>query len=203
MDLHELLPRLALDLAAAGALIYGLFRRRHRRSDLCVVYAMFNVGLFLAVVVIAAGEVSVGVGFGLFAVLSIVRLRSEPFSNHELAYFFIAIVVALVTALDAGGLAVAAVLAAVAVGAAAVIDHDRLGHRAVRRTDVTLELVFGDQAALRRHLEERLDATVTDIRVTEIDYVRETTRAAVRFVPHAPAPVEPAVLDAAVARSGR
>ena len=94
-------------------------------------------------------------------------------------------------------------LAAVAVGAAAVIDHDRLGHRAVRRTDVTLELVFGDLAALRRHLEERLDATVTDVRVTEIDYVRETTRAAVRFVPRTHAPAAPDVLDAAVAGSGR
>lgn len=199
MDLQDVLPRLAVDLVAAGVLIYGLFLRRHRRNDLCVVAAMFNVGLFLAVVVIAAGDVSLGVGFGLFAVLAIVRLRSEPFSNLELAYFFIAIILALVTGLGAGGLGATAVLAAVAVAAAAVIDHPRLGHRAVRRTDVTLELVFGDQESLRRHLEERLDATVTDVRVVEIDYVRETTRAAVRFVPHPPAPVEASVADAPVA----
>ncbi len=43
-----------------------------------------------------------GVGFGLFAVLSIVRLRSEPFSNRELAYFFVALVLALVCAIDLG-----------------------------------------------------------------------------------------------------
>jgi hypothetical protein len=51
---------------------------------------MFNVGLFLALVVITARDVSAGVGFGLVAVLSIVRLRSEPFTNGELAYFFVA-----------------------------------------------------------------------------------------------------------------
>src|SRR5687767_2683 len=202
-DITELALRLGIDAAATVALVYGIYLPRHRRMDLAVIYAMFNAGLFLALVVIAAGGMSLGVGFGLFAVLSIVRLRSEPFSNHELAYFFLAIVLALVTGLGAGGPAVTAVLAAVAVGAAAVIDHPRLGHRAARSTDVTLELVFGDQASLRRHLEERLDASVTDVRVLEIDYVRETTRAAVRFVPHVPAPVEPAVLDAAVARSGR
>ena len=203
MDLHELLPRLLVDLVAAGVLIYGLFHRRHRRSDLCVVYAMFNLGLFMAVAVIAAENVSIGVGFGLFAVLSIVRLRSEPYSNHELAYFFVAIVLALVTALDAGGLDVTAAMAAIAVGGAAVIDHPRLGHRTVRRTDVTLERAFGDQESLRRHLEERLNATILDVRVVEIDYVRETTRAAVRFVPRSHVPADPAVLDAAVARSGR
>jgi hypothetical protein len=203
VDLQDLLPRLGLDLLAAGVLIYGLFQPRHRRSDLCVVYAMFNVGLFLAVAVIAAGEVSIGVGFGLFAVLSIVRLRSEPFSNLELAYFFLVIVLALVTALAPGGLDVTAVIAAVVVGTAAVVDHPRLGHRTVRRTDVTLERVFGDQESLRRHLEERLDAAVTDVRVVEIDYVRETTRAAVRFVPHARPPADPAALDHAVSARSR
>ncbi len=80
--------------------------------DLVVVYALFNLGLFLALVVISQGQVSMGVGFGLFAVLSIVRLRSEPFSNRELAYFFVAIVLALVCAIDLGSLALPGVLSA-------------------------------------------------------------------------------------------
>src|SRR3712207_1533212 len=106
----DVLPRLGLDLVAIAALVYGVFHPRHRRMDLVVVYALFNIGLFVALVVIAAGEVSMGVGFGLFAVLSIVRLRSEPFSNRELAYFFVALVLALVCAIDLGSLAFAAVL---------------------------------------------------------------------------------------------
>jgi hypothetical protein len=74
-DLSDVLLRLAIDVAAAGALVYGVFLPRHRRMDLVVVYALFNVGVFLALVVIASGEVRMGVGFGLFAVLSIIRLR--------------------------------------------------------------------------------------------------------------------------------
>ena len=101
----DVLARMGLDLLAICALVYGLFLPRHRRIDLVVVYALFNIGLFLALVVISAGEVSMGVGFGLFAVLSIVRLRSEPFSNRELAYFFVALVLALVSAIDLGSLA--------------------------------------------------------------------------------------------------
>src|SRR5918998_4536104 len=137
----DVLPRLGLDLVAIVALVYGLFYPRHRRMDLVVVYALFNVGLFVALLVIAGGELSMGVGFGLFAVLSIVRLRSEPFSNRELAYFFVALVIGLVCALDIGHPAYAGLLAAVALLAAWAIDHPRI-NRPSRRLEVTLERAF-------------------------------------------------------------
>jgi hypothetical protein len=199
----DTLPRLALDLIAIATLVYGVFNPRHRRMDLVVVYALFNIGLFLALLVIAGGELSMGVGFGLFAVLSIVRLRSEPFSNRELAYFFVALVLALVCAIDVGSLAFSCMLAAVALLAAWAIDHPRLSEP-TRRLEVMLELVFSDDDALRRHLEERLNASVRQFSVLEIDYVRETTRAEVRYVPAAsarPAPSE--ALDATVAHVSR
>jgi hypothetical protein len=199
-DLGDALLRLAIDLVAAGGLVYGLFLPRHRRMDLVVVYALFNVGVFLALLVIAAGEVSMGVGFGLFAVLSIIRLRSEPFSNRELAYFFVALVIALVCAIDLGSPAYAAVLAGLALAAAWAIDHPRLS-RPTRRLEVMLELVFADPEALRRHLEERLNARVTDVSVLELDYVRETTRAEVHYLEQpCTRPIANATLDATLAR---
>ena len=173
----DVLARMGLDLLAICALVYGLFLPRHRRTDLVVVYALFNVGLFLALVVISAGEVSMGVGFGLFAVLSIVRLRSEPFSNRELAYFFVALVLALVSAIDLGSLALTGALMAVALLATWAFDHAQ----PQRRMLVTLEQVFADGEALRRHLETRLGARVLDVSVLEVDYVRETTHADVRY----------------------
>ena len=182
IDLADLTLRLGIDLAAVSALVYGLFHPRHRRMDLVVVYALFHVGVFLALSVIVAGELSMGVGFGLFAVLSIVRLRSEPFSNRELAYFFVALVIALVCALDIGHPAYAGLLAAVALLAAWAIDHPRI-NRPSRRLEVTLERAFDDDEVLREHLRERLRAPVLDVVVREIDYVRETTRVEVRLGP--------------------
>jgi hypothetical protein len=198
--LLDLLPRLAIDLVAISVLAYGIYYRRHRRQDLFVIYAMFNVGLFLALVVISAGNVSAGVGFGLFAVLSIVRLRSEPFTNGELAYFFVALVLGLVNGIELGDPAVAAALSAIAVAAAAVIDHPRLLRR-TRALEVTLESIPPGEEALRRHLEERLNARVTECRVIEIDYVRETVRVSVRClaVPLTP-PASEAALHAPLAR---
>ena len=180
IDLGDLALRLGIDLVAIAALVFGLFHPRHRRMDLVVVYVLFNVGVFLALSVIVAGEVSLGVGFGLFAVLSIVRLRSEPFSNRELAYFFIALVIGLICALDMGPTAYAGLLAGIALLAAWAIDHPRIS-RPTRRLEVTLERVFADDASLREHLRERLRAPVLDVTVREVDYVRETMRVEVRL----------------------
>jgi hypothetical protein len=91
LTLADALPRLAIDLVALAALTGGLFQPRHRRMELVVVYALFNVGLFLALLILVGTRISLGVGFGLFAVLSIVRLRSDTYSHRELAYFFVAL----------------------------------------------------------------------------------------------------------------
>jgi hypothetical protein len=175
----DLLVRLAIDVVAIGALAYGIYYRRHGRRDLVVIYSMFNIGLFLALVVIMSGDISVAVGFGLFAVLSIVRLRSEPFTNGELAYFFLALVIGLVTGIDIGSIGLTVLLSALALVAAVVIDHPRL-LRQTRQLQITLETIPSDPDTLRRHVEERLNARVYECHVLEIDYVRETTRVSVR-----------------------
>ena len=48
---------------------------------------------------------------------------------------------------------------------------------------MTLELVFADLGELCRHVEERMAVRVLDLRVVEVDYVRETTRVELRCAP--------------------
>jgi Domain of unknown function (DUF4956) len=195
LEIGDVLPRLAIDIVAITVLVYGIYRRRHRRPDLVVIYALFNIGLFLAVVVMTAGAVGTGFGFGLFAVLSIVRLRSEPFSNIEMAYFFIVLVLALVCGLEIGDEVINAGLAAVAVGAAALIDLPR-PMRPTRRSELLLELAFTSEEAARRHIAERLNAEVEELSIQQVNFVRETTRVTVTYVPRPAVAPEPEPIDA-------
>ena len=181
LDSGELGLRLLLDIVAIAVLAIGLFYRRHRRSDLVVLYVIFNVGLFAAVVVISAGQVIAAVGFGLFAVLSIIRLRAEQLAFAEIAYFFAAIVVGLVTAIDLGGVEHNAALVALVLLAPAVVDHpDVLA--ASRRMEITLERAVPDTDELCRVVEERLGARVVALEVLDLDYVREVTRVEVHVL---------------------
>ncbi len=180
LDLGPIAARLALDCAAIALLALGLFYRRHGRRDLVVLQVIFNVGLFAAVTVIAGGQVAAAVGFGLFAVLSIIRLRAETLSNRDIAYFFAAIVLGLVCAIDLGGIQANALLAALVVAAPAAIDHPRLLAEQERLT-VTVDVALADPDALRGELELRLGASVVSLDIREVDYVRDTTRVQVRL----------------------
>lgn len=182
--------RLLIDIVAISVLAIGLFYRRHRRNDLVVLYVVFNIGLFAAVVVIGEGEVAAAVGFGLFAVLSIIRLRAEQLSFAEIAYFFAAIVLGLVTAVDLGDAYDTAALAALVLAAPALVDHPR-ALRVNRRLEITLERVFTDVDELRRAVEERLDVRVIALEVLDLDYVREVTRVQVHVI-DCPQQAEPA-----------
>src|SRR5688500_18867344 len=147
-----------------------------------LVSAEFTLGLYLALVVLSRGQVIMGVGFGLLAVLSLVPLRSEPYSNRELAYFFVAIVLALVCAIDIGNLALAGVLVATVLLAAWAVDHPRLS-APTQQPRVTLDRIVG-AAALHDVLAERHGGRVLDATVLEVDYVRETTVVDVRLTAH-------------------
>jgi hypothetical protein len=76
-------------------------------------------------------------------------------------------------------------LAAVAVGVRRGDRRSRLV-RHNKRTELVLEVVFADEEALRRHFEERLNADVSDLAVLELDYVRDITRVAVRYISRPP-----------------
>jgi hypothetical protein len=171
---------LGLDLAAIATLAYATYFRRHRRRDLLGAYVALNLGVFSAVTLLATQEVGVGLGFGLFGILSIVRLRSSSITQEEVGYYFVALTLGLVNGLGAGALAVAVVLDAVLLGGMFVVDHPRVAARVERQT-VVLDAVHADRAALRADLERRLGGELLRCVVTDVDYVAGTTKCDVRF----------------------
>ena len=86
---------LAVDVVAIFLLAYTLYFRRHRRADLLLAYVTLNIGLFVAMSVLTSVRVDVALGFGLFAILSIIRLRSSAVTQQEVAYYFAALVIGL------------------------------------------------------------------------------------------------------------
>ncbi len=177
---------LALDLVAIAILMYAIYFRRHRRRDLLMACFSFNVALFLVVSVLAHGEAEVGlaVGLGLFAAVSLIRLRSEELSYVEVAYFFSALALAIIN-----GFGLDDRLAGVALNGILLVTVyavDRVEPpRDVRRIRLTLDAVYADEAVLRVELERRLGAEIVEISVREIDFVRETTQLEARYSPGA------------------
>lgn len=179
-DYADLLLRLFVDLCAIAALDLLLAARRPRRG-LFLVFTAFNVGVFTLLAAISERHIGPAVGFGLFALLSIVRLRSEPFSNAELSYFFCALVLAIVTGLRVGDVPLQVLLSSVLLATLFLVDHPALHRRTARRT-VTLDELVVDEEALRTRLSQDFGVEVLEVSIDEVDYVRDLTRVEIRYV---------------------
>jgi uncharacterized membrane protein YhiD involved in acid resistance len=181
---------LGIDLVAVVFLAYVVYFRRHRRRDLMMAYVCFNVALFAVVTALtslpAAGNTSAGLalGLGLLGALSIIRLRSEELSFAEVAYFFSALALAIANGVGLGKPAHCAVLSAVVVVVMYAMDHVE-PHRKMERMTVDLDEIYSDDVSLRAELERRLGTEVVSVSIKQIDYVRETMRLGVDYLPRA------------------
>jgi hypothetical protein len=171
---------LAIDIVAIVLMAYGLYFRRHRRADLLLAYVTLNVGIFVAMSLLATVRVDIALGFGLFAILSIIRLRSSTVTQQEVAYYFVALVLGLVNGLnlpDRGLIVLLNVLLLVTMFA---VDSRVLRNQA-RRLEITLDVIHPDEASLVADLERRLGGRVMYHQVNEIDYVRDVMAVDVRY----------------------
>ena len=172
-----------IDLVCIGVVAFAIFYRRYRRADLTIAYVALNVSLFcVAVLIVNEMRIGVAFGFGLFAILSIIRLRSEPISPEESAYYFVALVLGLINGMQFHNAQLAKVLDVGIVGVMVVLDNRWVSPRA-RRQVVTLDMAYPNEGQLRADLEARLGGKVKRLFVRETDYVRDMTIVDVRYVP--------------------
>ena len=173
---------LLVDVAAIFLLAYALYFRRHRRADLLLAYVALNIGIFVAMALLTKVRVDIALGFGLFAILSIIRLRSSTVTQQEVAYYFVALVMGLVNGIGLDDRRLVVLINALLLVTMAVVDSGKLRARA-QRMDVTLNTVHGDDASLIADLESRLGGQVMHHVVDQVDYVRQTMVVDVRYRP--------------------
>lgn len=176
----SLLLRLGIDVLAMLVLVGWLYRRRHSAPAMPLVFAVLNIGLFAALSAISSGDFKAGIGFGLFGLLSLVRLRSTAFTLKDVAYTFIALVLGLVNGLQERQVWLVAALNLLVILAVAVTDDSR-SRPATQVMRVTLDHVVLDPDAALAELSRTLAVPVVAVVIDDVDMVRETTRVSARY----------------------
>ncbi len=75
---------------------YHFSRHRANASS----FMLFGMGVFLVTALLHSADVSMGFAFGLFAVFSMLRYRTESISIKEMTYLFLVIAIALLCAVS-------------------------------------------------------------------------------------------------------
>ncbi|GGJ18942.1 DUF4956 domain-containing protein [Streptomyces brasiliensis] len=198
----DLITRGGLDVIALLILVGWFYRRRPSPPAMLLVLAALNIGLFAAMSTISAGKFPAGVGFGLFGILSLVRLRSAAFTLRDVAYTFVTLVIALCTGLPQRQTWLVVALDVVVLVAVLVVDDPKSYEPPTRTVKLTLDRIYPDPSAIAQDVAFRFGQAPLSVVVDEVDYVRETTRVSARYpaqpqepaIASDPEPREPAVV---------
>jgi hypothetical protein len=170
IDYPLLLASLAIDLVLLYLLAYVFFYRRHKRRDVFVAISLINITLYVLGGALGTFTISLGVGFALFSVISIFRLRSETLGWNEIVYLLVALAMGLDLGLPAYDLSVQALYAVLLVLAVYVVDHPKILKS--QETPITWD-----------DLKNRLDMLESELRFEGNERVRHSLMDIVRDPP--------------------
>lgn len=94
--------RLAINLASVFILIRFIYFPAYKNRENFFTLFIFNLIIFLITFILNKSDMSMGAAFGLFAVFSMLRYRTEGISTKDMTYLFLVIAMGLITALSKG-----------------------------------------------------------------------------------------------------
>ncbi len=177
-DFWELLFKFGLDLLVVYILIRRIYYPIHRKKDFLFTYFLFNVLIFFLCGLLNSVKLSTGFAFGLFAIFSILRYRTEQISIKDMTYLLAVIAVAVMNALFGKKVSLVELLFtnALILITTYVLEHLWLTrHEAMRQiTYERIDLIKPEnREKLMDDLRERLGVRPSRIEVGRIDLLRD------------------------------
>ncbi len=94
--------RLLIDVLSMVVLVRFIYFRIYKKKDYLFTFFLFNIIIFIITYLMNKVDMSLGAAFGLFAVFSMLRYRTEGISTKDMTYLFIVIAIGLICAVSKG-----------------------------------------------------------------------------------------------------
>ena len=177
-DFFELVLRFVFDFIFLFIVVRLLYYPKHQRKDYLFTFIIFNILIFFLSFLLSSVKLQLGFAFGLFAVFSILRYRTEALPIKEMTYLFIVIGIAVINAVANKKISWAELVFtnAAIVGAVYVLERMWLLRHETQRLVVydNIELIKPENSAqLIADLKNRTGLPVTRTRVDKIDLLRD------------------------------
>ncbi len=183
VDPFEFFASLTLDLVVVALLAFVLFYRRHRDRDMAIAIAAINITLWALTGALASYTLSLGVGFALFAVISVIRLRSSTASWVSMAYLMVGLGSGLIIGLTGFSIVEKIEYAGFMVLVMAIVDSKYFLRRDQDDSvlSITLEGTNIDPASLKQRVEAILNVNTVDIKVRSVTLEPLATKVEVTY----------------------
>jgi hypothetical protein len=172
-------------------IVLGIYFPSEKDKGYVLTFFVFNISIFLIATLFTQVEISLGVGFGLFAIFSILRYRSDPLPVREMTYLFILMALPVINVvLFSEEMIVTALVANLTILAVFFIVERALGFRYEARKSVTyekIELIKPENYdALLSDLRERTGLAISRCEVGKIDFLHDVAEIKVYYQSETP-----------------
>ncbi|MBN8702548.1 MAG: DUF4956 domain-containing protein [Bacteroidetes bacterium] len=168
--------RLAIDIVAVFVLVRFIYYPNYKKKEFFFTFFIFNLIIFLISFLLNKVEMSLGAAFGLFAVFSMLRYRTEGISLKDMTYLFLAISIGLITAITKGNLDELALLNFIILGFTYLLESDL-----VIKKEFSKQIVYENienikpenKTQLLLDLERRTGLKIVRISILKIDFLKD------------------------------
>jgi len=170
--------RFVINLIFAYILISLIYAKDHRIKEYSFSFFVSNILIFMVTSLLASVKVRTGFAFGLFAILSILRYRTEQIQIREMTFLFAAIILGVINSLATGDQTIFAILWANVVLCAFVYLCDKLfmgnTDQVLLVYDNTKFLAKGMKKELHEDIKNRFGYDVVKVVITKMNYLTDS-----------------------------
>ena len=95
----NLITAFALNFLMAVIVVRFIYYPNRKSKNYVFTFLVFNTIIFFVISLLASTELSIGIGFGLFAIFSMLRYRTNPMPIREMTYLFAIIALPTINAI--------------------------------------------------------------------------------------------------------
>lgn len=189
-DLGNLLLGAGVNLLFALTLTFAVYFPRNRNEQYVFTFIVSNTAVFFTMGLLTRLEVGIGVGFGLFALFSILRYRTDTLPIREMTYLFVLMALPVLNSVLASQQAFAQLFISniTVIGVTVFLEYARAipyFEREVIRYDNAALCVPARHAELLADLHERTGLDIRRVVVLKRDFLQDAAQLAIYHRPGA------------------
>ena len=177
----EILLSFGFNFLVVIAIVRGIYYPKTKDKDYIFTFLAFNTIIFFVLRLLSSINLSVGLGFGLFAIFSVLRYRTDPIPIREMTYLFVIIALPVMNSILTSGngfellllanLLIILVLYAIEQG----WGFQFVTHKTIIYEKIELIQPENHQLLLE-DLRQRTGLPITGYEIGSIDFLRDTAK---------------------------
>ena len=176
----ELLMGFAANLFVALIIVRFIYYPVKQNKNYIFTFIAFNTTIFFVMSLLTTIELSVGAGFGLFAIFSVLRYRTNPMPARDMTYMFILIGLPVINSSLLAGAGWSAVLIAnVAIVSVLYVLEQGWGFHYEQSQRITYERIDlvkrENHDLLLEDLRQRTGLPIKRVEIGQIDFLKDAT----------------------------